>query len=250
MEAAFRALSHPTRRALLDLLRDRDGRTLGELDAHLPMTRFGTMKHLKVLESAGLVVARRVGREKLHYLNPVPIRLIHDRWIRKYAEPLVGALGALKRGLEGEAMDRPTHVYEVFIRSTPERIWEAITRADMTRDYFYGTLVSSEWKAGATLRYTYPDGRLAAEGTVLEVDAPRRLVHTFSATWDEQVAPDAPHRVIWTLSPMGAMTRLTVEHFDFDGETATYRSVRGGLSLILNGMKTLLETGAPLLVGA
>ena len=79
---------------------------------------------------------------------------------------------------------------------------------------------------------------------------PRRLVHTFSATWDDQVTPDAPHRVIWTLEPMGTVTKVTVEHFDFAGETATYKSVTGGLSLILNGMKTLLETGAALTIGA
>jgi uncharacterized protein YndB with AHSA1/START domain/DNA-binding transcriptional ArsR family regulator len=249
METVFRALSHPSRRALLDLLRGRDGQTLSELDAHLSMTRFGTMKHLRVLERAGLVATRRVGREKLHYLNPVPIRLIHDRWIRKYAEPLVGALGALKRGLEGAAMDRPSHVYEVIIHATPEKVWEAITRPEMTRQYFYGTLVASDWKPGSPLAYSYPDGRPAAEGTVLEVDAPRRLKHTFSAVWDESVKGDAPHTMVWSLTPMGAATKLVVESFDFAGETATLQAFRGGMSVIVSGLKTLLETGQPLPIG-
>ena len=103
MDAVFRALADPTRRGLLDELFKRDGQTLGALERGLPMTRFGVMKHLRVLEEAGLVVPRRQGREKLHYLNPVPIRLIHDRWIDKYRERQVSALADLKTELEESA---------------------------------------------------------------------------------------------------------------------------------------------------
>jgi DNA-binding transcriptional ArsR family regulator len=99
----FRALGDPTRRLLLDRLFERDGRTLTELESQLEMTRFGVMKHLRVLEGAGLVVSRKAGREKLHYLNPVPIRLIHDRWIDKYTERRVSALAELKTELEETA---------------------------------------------------------------------------------------------------------------------------------------------------
>jgi DNA-binding transcriptional ArsR family regulator len=102
-DRVFKALADATRRYLLDRLFERDGRTLSELEAELEMTRFGVMKHLRVLEEAGLVVHRRSGREKLHYLNPVPIRLIHDRWIDKYAERHVAALSELKSGLEESA---------------------------------------------------------------------------------------------------------------------------------------------------
>ena len=102
-DAVFKALADPSRRLLLDLLFERDGRTLTELDAELEMTRFGVMKHLKVLEEAGLVVARKQGREKLHYLNPVPIRQIHNRWIDKYTEHRVSALLDLKKELEETA---------------------------------------------------------------------------------------------------------------------------------------------------
>jgi DNA-binding transcriptional ArsR family regulator len=102
-DRVFRALADPTRRHLLDRLFERDGRTLTELESELEMTRFGVMKHLRVLEEAGLVVARRSGREKLHFLNPVPIRLIHDRWITKYAERHVTALADLKHELEETA---------------------------------------------------------------------------------------------------------------------------------------------------
>ncbi len=102
-DPVFKALADPTRRLLLDRLFERDGRSLTELESDLAMTRFGVMKHLRVLEDAGLVVTRRSGREKLHYLNPVPIRLIHDRWIDKYTERRVSALADLKRELEDTA---------------------------------------------------------------------------------------------------------------------------------------------------
>ena len=99
----FKALADPTRRSLLDELFERDGQTLSELEGRLPMTRFGVMKHLKVLEEAGLVTTRRRGREKLHFLNPVPIRLIHDRWVSKFAEPWASSLSELKARLEEES---------------------------------------------------------------------------------------------------------------------------------------------------
>lgn len=256
MELAFKALADPSRRALLDRLFERDGQNLSELCARAEMTRFGVMKHLRVLEAAGLVTTRRLGRAKLHYLNPVPIRLIHDRWITKYAASWAGALGDLKRQLEEQTMSktlsRPAaharrHIQQIHIRTTPERLWEAITRASDTRDYYYGTLVESTWQTGASLVYRNADGSLAAEGTVLEADAPRKLVHSLSALWDEAVTPDPPHRVTWTIEPIGAVCRLTVEHEGFAGDTATFRSVQGGLGVILDGLKTLLETGQPLM---
>jgi DNA-binding transcriptional ArsR family regulator len=100
MDAVFKALADPTRRDLLDALFAEDGQTLTALEERVPMTRFGVMKHLKILEEAGLVVTRKRGREKLHYLNPVPIRLIQDRWVSKYAEPWAAGLAELKTHLE------------------------------------------------------------------------------------------------------------------------------------------------------
>ena len=126
MDEVFKALADPTRRSLLDELFNEDGQTLSALEERLPMTRFGVMKHLKVLEEAGLVVTRKRGREKLHFLNPVPIRLVHDRWVSKYAEPWVSTLSGLKESLE-RTMEK---VYEIYIRTTPERLWEAITDPD------------------------------------------------------------------------------------------------------------------------
>src|SRR4051794_25906646 len=133
----FKALADPSRRLLLDSLYVHDGQTLSELTQRLPaMTRFGVMKHLRQLEAAHLVLTRKIGREKLHYLNPVPIRLIHDRWIGKYAAAWVGALSDLKTNLEGgPAMDRPRHVYQVFIRTEPEQVWQAITDPAFTERF-------------------------------------------------------------------------------------------------------------------
>jgi DNA-binding transcriptional ArsR family regulator len=102
MDAVFKALADPTRRGLLDRLFEEDGQTLSALEERLPMTRFGVMKHLRVLEEAGLVTTRRNGREKHHFLNPVPIQLVHDRWVSKYAEPMAAALSGLKQQLESE----------------------------------------------------------------------------------------------------------------------------------------------------
>src|SRR6476469_5356825 len=127
MDEVFRALADPTRRGLLDELFREDGQTLSALEARLPMTRIGVMKHLRVLEEARLVTTKRRGREKLHFLNPVPIRLVHDRWVSKYAEPWAAALTGLKRTMEERTMEK---VFEVYIKTTPERLWEALTDFD------------------------------------------------------------------------------------------------------------------------
>src|SRR5260221_2961884 len=149
----FRALADPSRRLLLDSLFVEDGQTLGDLSARLPaMTRFGVMKHLRLLEAASLVTTRKVGREKLHYLNPVPIRLIHDRWTSKYAEPWVGGLAELKANLEHRA-ERPRHVFQIYIRTTPDHLWQAITAPELTQRYFCGARVVSTWRRGEPIVY-------------------------------------------------------------------------------------------------
>src|SRR6266567_4756122 len=146
VDAVFRALADPTRRSLLDELFREDGQTLSALEEHFSMTRFGVMKHLKQLEEAGLVVTRRQGREKLHFLNQVPIRLVHDRWVSKYAEPWAAGLSELKHDLEEKVMEK---VFEIYIKTTPERLWEAITDPDMRRKYTFGVVVNSDWKPGS-----------------------------------------------------------------------------------------------------
>src|SRR5579872_3859042 len=124
VEDVFKAIADPVRRTLLDRLFRHNALTLSDLCDGLAMTRFGVMKHLRILEAAGLVTTRKVGREKLHYLNPVPIRLIHDRWVSKYAEPWAAALSDIKHRLEDATMEK---VFEIYIKTSPERLWQAIT---------------------------------------------------------------------------------------------------------------------------
>src|ERR1700683_4903498 len=169
MDEVFKALADPTRRKLLDKLFKEDGQTLGALEKRLPMTRFGVMKHLKLLEEAGLVVTRRHGREKLHFLNPIPIRLVHDRWVSKYAEPWVAALSEIKQELE-RTMKK---VFEIYIRTTPERLWEAITDSEIRTKFQFGNRVESTWVPGSAYMVTNPraTGHLF-EGENVEVDPP------------------------------------------------------------------------------
>jgi uncharacterized protein YndB with AHSA1/START domain/DNA-binding transcriptional ArsR family regulator len=248
-DGVFRALADASRRLLLDSLFAHDGQTLGELTSRLPlMTRFGVMKHLRVLESANLVTSKKLGREKLHYLNPVPIRLIHDRWIGKYSEPWVGALAGLKATLEqGATMDRPRHVFQVYIRATPEQLWQAITDPDFTEQYFHRGRVASTFKNGERLSY-YIDGELAVDGQVVESEPPKRLVQTWKFTRNPIYREDAPSRVTWEIEPVGETCKLTLTHDDFAGETLTFKSVGSGWPVVLSSLKSFLETGEGLAI--
>src|SRR5713226_3150499 len=236
MDAVFRALADPTRRSLLDELFKKDGQTLSALEERLPMTRFGVMKHLKLLEEAGLVVSRRRGREKLHFLNPVPIRLVHDRWVSKYAEPWAAELSELKRKLE-KTMEK---VFEIYIKTTPERLWQAITDTEMRRKYNFGAVVTSDWTPGSHYRGVGGE-TLIFEGENLEVDPPRRLVQSFRALWGEDVKREGTSRVTWEIEPVGDSCLLKVTHDQLreGGNGQLY----GGWPMILSGIKTLLETG-------
>jgi len=243
----FKALADPSRRLLLDSLFANDGQTLGDLSARLPsMTRFGVMKHLRLLEAAGLVTSRKVGREKLHYLNPVPIRLIHDRWTSKYAEPWVGAPADLKVNLEGSAIDRPRHTFQVYIRTSPEDLWQAISDPDVTQRYLYGSRVDSDWRPGERIAY-WIDQDLAVDGKVLEADPPHMLVTTWSFRRSPDLRDDPPSRVTWEIEQMSLEScRLTLIHDGFPSETCTFLSVKSGWPLVLSSLKSLLETGAAL----
>jgi uncharacterized protein YndB with AHSA1/START domain len=241
MDEVFRALADPTRRNLLDELFKADGQTLSALEHRLPMTRFGVMKHLKVLEEGGLVTTKRRGREKLHFLNPVPIRLVHDRWVSKYAEPWAAALSGLKNRLE-EGMEK---VFEIYIKTTPERLWEAITDSEMRAKYSFGVGVSSDWTPGSRYEAVHPGAGIAiSEGENLEVDPPRRLVQSFNALWSDDVKSEGTSTVTWDIEPVGDSCRLVVTHSDLreDANDELY----GGWPMILSGLKTLLESGETL----
>ena len=253
MALIFRALGDPSRRLLLDRLFDRDGQALGELAAALPaMTRFGVMRHLDVLEAAGLIETRKVGREKHHYLNPVPIRLVADRWIGKFAEPVVGRMTAIKHELEAPAMLAPDHVYSVLIRATPDRVWRAITDGVETERYYYGTRVDSDWSLGGRVVYSYADGSVAADGEVLEIEPERRVLMSFHARWSPEIEAEGPVRMSWEIEPAGdGVSKLTVVTSGMVAGGVVQGEFAGGIVHIVSGLKTYLETGEPLMpVGA
>ncbi len=237
MDAVFKALADPTRRSLLDELFAQDGQTLSALEARFDITRFGVMKHLKQLEEAGLVVTRRRGREKLHFLNPVPIRLVHDRWVSKYAEPWTSGLSDLKNRLESP-MEK---VFEIYIRTTPERLWEAITDPEIRGKFQFGNRIASDWTPGSRVEMSHPSAGILGEGENLEVDPPRRLVGTFTALWGEDVKSEGTSRVTWEIEPVGDSCRLTVTHDQL--REGANSQLYGGWPMILSGLKTWLETG-------
>lgn len=247
MDAVFKALADPFRRKVLDRLNRRDGQTLAELCEHAEMTRFGVMKHLRVLEQAGLIVTRREGREKWHYLNRVPIRRIHDRWISRYAEPMAAALSRLKTALEDPMSDSKL-VYEIFIHTTPEKLWRALTAPEFTRQYFHGTEIRSKLKKGEPFLSTTVDGTKMVDGDVLECDPPHRLVHTWRVHWDPALSHELS-TVSYEIEQKGENCRLTVTH-DVANAPLTAGQVKGGWPAILSSLKTLMETGKPLTMGA
>jgi uncharacterized protein YndB with AHSA1/START domain/DNA-binding transcriptional ArsR family regulator len=242
VDDVFRALSDPTRRGLLDELFREDGQTLTALERRVSMTRFGVMKHLRVLEEAGLIVARKVGREKLHYLNAVPIRLVHDRWVSKFAEPWVATLSDLKHRLEDRTMEK---VFEIYIKTTPERLWDAITDPDQRAKYSFGVRIESDWGPGSAYRAApVATGTPIAEGENLVLDPPNRLVQSFNALWSDEVKAEGTSRVTWEIEQVEDSCRLTVIHDQL--REGAHGEVYGGWPQILSGLKTLLETGETL----
>ena len=188
------------------------------------------------------MTTKRRGREKLHFLNPVPIRLVHDRWVSKYAEPWAATLTELKRRIEDRAMEK---VFEIYIKTTPERLWQAITDPEMRSVYNFGVGVRSDWSPGSPYEAVHPraPGPICA-GENLEVDPPRRLVQSFTALWSDDVKAAGTSRVTWEIEPVADSCRLTVTHDELpeDANPELY----GGWPMILSGLKTLLETGESL----
>jgi len=249
MDEVFKAINDPSRRLLLDTLFENDGQTLGELTSHLPeMTRYGVMNHLRVLEEAKLITTLRQGRSKLHYLNPVPMRLIHDRWINKYAELRVAAVADLKARVEGggQRMGAPDHIYKAYINGSQADVWDAIINPEKTVQYFYGTVIEVDLEAGGKMNYSYPDGRPASTGEVIAVDAPNKIEFTFQAMWDEALVAEGPVREVWALAEMKGMVELTIELYDAPAGSKTHDDFSNGFPYIVSGLKSLVETGKAL----
>lgn len=249
MDAVFKALADESRRKLLDALFKKEGLTTQELEKVLEddMTRFGVMKHLHILEKASLVTTRKVGRFRYHYLNPVPIQQLSERWLSRYTALWAQSMNDLKNKLErNDFMDKPKHVFVTVIKTTPEKLWTALTDGSMTPLYYYGGALKTSLKKGTDFNYMAPDGSVMCGGEVIESIPLKKLVTSFTGNWDPAMKADAPTRVTYEIEQQGDCCRLTLVHDDFDGATATYERVGGGWPGILSGLKTLLETGKPL----
>jgi uncharacterized protein YndB with AHSA1/START domain/DNA-binding transcriptional ArsR family regulator len=241
-DEVFRALADPTRRALLDRLRERNGQTLGELCEPLDMARQSATQHLDVLAAANLVSTVRQGREKLHYLNPVPLWEIQERWIGKFERPRLSALSAIKRRAEEDIMaNRPSYVYVTYIESSPELVWKALTDANLTAQY-WGHSNVSDWQAGAPWEHLRTDGSGIADviGTVLESEPPRRLALTFDAPGS--TPPEGPSKVTFDIEPYHEIVRFTVTHENLADDDAL-QAVSAGWPAVCANLKSLLETG-------
>jgi DNA-binding transcriptional ArsR family regulator/uncharacterized protein YndB with AHSA1/START domain len=254
MDAIFKALSDETRRQLLDRLREQDGQTLTELEQALGMTRFGVMKHLKVLEAATLIVTRRSGRFKYHYLNAAPLQSVVDRWIEPLTQqPLARAALDLKRTLERTNMmvtkpqanvfqGKPDFVLQTFIRTTPEKLWEALTSAAISKHYnIHGAAIHSTFEVGSGYEYVTPDGKVILSGTILAADRLKRLEMTFVPSWGGP--ENTASRNVYEIEVVGDVTKLTILHYDLP---VGQDGVKDVWSRIAASLKSLLETGKAL----
>jgi uncharacterized protein YndB with AHSA1/START domain/DNA-binding transcriptional ArsR family regulator len=227
---------------MLDRLRERNGQTLTELCEPLAMARQSATQHLGVLADAGLITIVRSGRERLHYLNPVPLWAIQERWIERFERPRLRTLSAIKhRAEEGIMADRPTYVYVTYIESSAEKVWDALTDRDLTAEY-WGHSNVSDWHEGSTWQHLRVDGSGIADvvGTVLESVRPRRLSMTFDAPGS--TPPGGPSRVTFEIEPYHEIVRLTVTH-ENPPDSDAFEAVSAGWPAVCANLKSLLETG-------
>ena len=246
IDAVFKALADPTRRLLLDRLRERNGQTLSDLCENVGMKRQSATQHLDVLVTANLVAVVRCGRERFHYLNPAPIHEIDQRWIAGFDKPRLDELSAIKTEAERQAVTEqqstvPTYVYVTYIHATPDQVWQALTDAELTAKY-WGHANVSDWKQGSTWEHQRLDGTKQADvvGRVIEADPPTRLVFTFES-------PDAkpsltPSVVTFLIEPHDDIVRLTVTHEDLADATA-FGEISHGWPAVLANLKSMIETG-------
>ena len=247
VDTIFKALADETRRSLLDMLHERDGQTLSELEQQLGMTRFGVMKHLKVLQDASLVVTRRSGRFKHHYLNAVPLQQVIDRWIEPLTQkPMARIALDLKAQLEGTgpmqtaAEPKPDFVLETFIKTTPEALWDALTNGEKTPHFYIAhAKLHSDLKKGGRFDYHGPKGALMLGGEILAIDPPSRLDVTFEPSWGEERKAS---RCVYEIEQHGDACKFTILHY---GLPASQSGVREGWAKIASALKTYLETGRP-----
>jgi uncharacterized protein YndB with AHSA1/START domain/DNA-binding transcriptional ArsR family regulator len=258
MDEVFRALADPSRRRLLDRLHARNGQSLRELCAGLDMTRQSVSKHLALLEAAQLVTTSWHGREKLHHLNAAPINAIADRWIGKYDRHRAGLLADLKTALEDGPVADNDFVYMTYIKTTPERLWQALTDPAFTRRY-WDVSFESDWQPGSAMRWDHESGPTDPEHVVFEAEPHRRLCyawHSFTPEWaasagvDEElrarIAGERRSTVTFLIEPLAGMVKLTVIHGGFDPDSTVRGMISEGWPRVIANLKSLLETGDPL----
>jgi uncharacterized protein YndB with AHSA1/START domain/DNA-binding transcriptional ArsR family regulator len=259
MDEVFKALADPSRRALLDSLNARNGQTLRELCAGLDMARQSVSKHLAVLEEAGLVATVRRGREKLHYLNAAPVHEIAYRWISRYDRARVQALADLKLALEETPMDAPTFVYTTYIRTTPEKLWQALTEPAFTSRY-WATEFTTDWTVGSPMTWNNHGVLISdPEQVVLESEPYTRLSYAWHAVTPEiakrfgcdeelrdRLADEPRSKVTFTMEETAPVVKLTVVHDGFAPGSPLAEMVSHGWPNVVASLKTLLETGEPL----
>ncbi|MEM1065089.1 MAG: SRPBCC domain-containing protein [Pseudomonadota bacterium] len=245
MDAIFKALNDPARRALLDSLRQSDGQTLSDLAGQLEMTRFGVMKHLKVLEDASLIVTRKNGRFKHHYLNALPLQEVIDRWIDPFlAKPAARAVIDLKTQLEGSAQmldqdsPKPDFMMQTYIRCSQDALWEALT--DETQISAYHFLSPKVIKEGDAYTYHQPDGSTMMVARTLVADPKSRIEATFEPHWEPGIPAS---RSVFLIVVEGAHCKLTIEHYDLHFPVVPGEGVADGWERWAAGLKTYLETG-------
>jgi uncharacterized protein YndB with AHSA1/START domain len=264
MDEVFRALADPSRRRLLDSLNGHNGQTLRELCGELDMARQSVSKHLAVLVAANLVTTVRRGREKLHYLNAEPINAIADRWIDQYHRGRITALSALKSALEQQPMGKPEFVYTTFISTTPEKLWQALTEPEFTREYWGGLALVSDWKVGSPVNMQFEPGQQPQDHgqVVLEADPFAKLSYSWhrpqpmhaeifgwSAEQLAEYAAEGQSKVTFVIEPTDRQVKLTVIHDNFEPNSMVHKAISGQLKQsggwpeLLSDLKTFLETG-------
>ena len=247
MDMIFKALADPARRTLLDALRDKDGQSLQDLQDLFDMTRFGVMKHLGVLEEAGLIVTRKQGRFKYHYLNAVPLQQAIDRWIDPYrVKPAARAVLDLKSKLEGTApmlddAPKPDFMMQTFIRCTQDALWDALTDADQMGAYhFMCNTVTGNAEPGTPTEFLRDDGSTMLRQVTTELDPKSRIAMTFEPLF---MGPDAPpSHMVYLIEVEGETCKLTIEHYDMAPGQEGFAE---GWARIAASLKSWLETGTP-----
>ncbi|MDW3222963.1 MAG: helix-turn-helix domain-containing protein [Paracoccaceae bacterium] len=240
MDSTFKALADPARRTLLDSLRAKPGQSLQDLEGQLDMTRFGVMKHLRVLEDAKLIVTQKKGRFKFHYLNVLPLQEAIDRWVEPLlVKPAARAVLNLKSQLEGTPkMTKPDFVMQTFIHCTQDALWHALT--DPEANAAYNFVAGSCVREGNKLVFKMPDDGLMLVLTETLLTPKTRIESTFEPHWAGPDVPLEQSRFVYLIEPQGPNCLLTVEHYDIP---AGQEGIADGWQRTLAGLKTWLETG-------